>query len=255
MFHFMGRMTVKPGAVPVWEGEEKNKPRRGLSRMFNRGLRNYGNRFMNDYNNTFLDRESKENIDIRKHIEIMLVNKFEKLERYTKEEKKGVEMTIRAQARLHSKVILDEAITRIKDDENLEKELEELSEEEAMKVYYEEIENEVNHIINEEFEFQPDLDIKSFIEREKKVKEKVSKGEITEEEAYSILKEPIESREGKKATQEYEERCEEYRKQEESKNDRSKEYRKSQYVPPEKRKPMKKDQKETETSKKEMELE
>lgn len=188
----IGRMRVEPGSTPVWEGGDKGGYRRSLlSRMLNQGMRmgrNYlGDRPIN------MPEYAEEEIegDIRKNIEQNLLIKFQKDRNYTEAEKQSVEMTIAAQAGVHSGVIFKEACHRVSNNINLQHDLEKMEDNQVAQIYYDEVLREALAIVDDEFEFQPNLNIEAFAKREAKVKKEIENGEITMEEAQEILSKPI----------------------------------------------------------------
>ena len=117
-------------------------------------------------------------------------------------------MTIRAQIKGHSKVIFDEACHRIDHDKRLQAEIENMTEREIQDVFMAEVGREAERIAVNEFEFDRNIDIDQFMKREKEVRGRIEKGEITREEAYEILREPIVvqmEKEGEPQSQGYEE--------------------------------------------------
>lgn len=129
--------------------------------------------------------------EVRTHIEEILLVKFQKTNVFSETEKQGLEMTVRAQMHGHSKVIFEEACHRVDHDKRLQEEIENMTEREMQDVFMAEVEREAERIVVNEFEFDHSIDISLFTEREKDVKERIKKGEITKEEAYEILREPI----------------------------------------------------------------
>ena len=203
----IGRMRVEPGSTPVWEGGDKGGYRRGLlSRMLNQGMRmgrNYlGDRPIN------MPEYAEEEIkgDIRKNIEQNLLIKFQNNRNYTEAEKQSVEMTIAAQAGVHSGVIFKEACHRVSNNINLQHELEEMDDNQVAQIYYDEVLREALAIVEDEFEFQPNLNIEAFAKREAKVKKQIENGEITMEEAQEILRKPIPVREETKRQEDKQEK-------------------------------------------------
>lgn len=193
--------------------------------------------------------EKKFQEEVRIHIEEILLAKFEKTNMFSEAEKQGVQMTIGAQIQGHSKVIFEEACHRVEHDKGLQAEIENMTKAQVEDIFMEEVKKEAERIALDEFKFDRNIDIKLFMQREKAIKEKMEKGEITREEAYELLREPIvvENTYDEKArhSQRYEENYRAYNHQsrgqrEERRNSsarasRCKNYRKAQYVPPENR--------------------
>lgn len=263
MFGLLGRMRVEPGQSPVWEEKNRNPHGRWGSGRFGRRFGMYGGDYLGNRDiNMPMEMQAEMHKNIQRKIEESLLNKFQKSPSYTNLEKQSIQMTVMAQVKVHAKVIFEEASDRVKRNVALQRDAEHMTEDELIDAYYSEIENEAANIVLNEFDFQEHMDIQKFAQREKQVKEKLKNGEITLEEAYERLKEPIiidEERE-EENSQKYEEIYEGYRKRaERNKEERNKEatntrnkrevhrsgkyprhdksaaYRKKMYVPPEKR--------------------
>ena len=187
----IGRMRVEPGSAPVWEGGDTNPHRRNLlSRMLNKRLmgKNYlGDRLINMPE--MVEEEISE--DIRKEVEVKIIQKFLVDRRYTDRDKQRVQMTIVAQAGVQAGIIFKEACKRVGEDANLQSELEGMDDKKVAQIFFDEVLKEALTIVDNEFEIQPDLDIEALARREAEVKQKIEKGEMTQEEAKEILKEPI----------------------------------------------------------------
>lgn len=187
----IGRMRVEPGSAPVWEGGDTNPHRRNLlSRMLNKRLmgKNYlGDRLINMPE--MVEEEISE--DIRKEVEVKIIQKFLVDRRYTDRDKQRVQMTIVAQAGVQAGIIFKEACKRVGEDANLQSELEGMDDKKVAQIFFDEVLKEALIIVDNEFEIQPDLDIEALARREAEVKQKIEKGEMTQEEAKEILKEPI----------------------------------------------------------------
>lgn len=165
---------------------------------FHRNFRRYGYGYgygRNLFGNSSIDMATPEEKgfeeEVRTHIEEILLVKFQKTNVFSRTEKEGVEMTIRAQIKGHSKVIFDEACHRIDHDKRLQAEIENMTEREIQDVFMAEVGREAERIAVNEFEFDRNIDIDQFMKREKEVRGRIEKGEITREEAYEILREPI----------------------------------------------------------------
>ena len=184
-------MRVEPGSAPVWEGGDTNPHRRNLlSRMLNKRLmgKNYlGDRLINMPE--MVEEEISE--DIRKEVEVKIIQKFLVDRRYTDRDKQRVQMTIVAQAGVQAGIIFKEACKRVGEDANLQSELEGMDDKKVAQIFFDEVLKEALTIVDNEFEIQPDLDIEALARREAEVKQKIEKGEMTQEEAKEILKEPI----------------------------------------------------------------
>lgn len=192
----IGRMRVEPGSTPFWDGGDRGGYKRSLlSRMLNQGMgmgRNYlGDRPIN------MPEYAEEEIkgDIRRNIEQDILIKFQNDRNYTEAEKQSIEMTIAAQAGVHSGVIFKEACHRVSRNTNLQHDLEEMEDSQVAQIYYDEVLREALAIVDNEFEFQPNLNIEAFAKREARVKKQIENGDITMEEAQEILKKPIRVRE------------------------------------------------------------
>ena len=187
----IGRMRVEPGSAPVWEGGDTNPHRRNLlSRMLNKRLmgKNYlGDRLINMPE--MVEEEISE--DIRKEVEVKIIQKFLVDRRYTDRDKQRVQMTIVPQAGVQAGIIFKEACKRVGEDANLQSELEGMDDKKVAQIFFDEVLKEALTIVDNEFEIQPDLDIEALARREAEVKQKIEKGEMTQEEAKEILKEPI----------------------------------------------------------------
>ena len=187
----IGRMRVEPGSAPVWEGGDTNPHRRNLlSRMLNKRImgKNYlGDRLINMPE--MVEEEISE--DIRKEVEVKIIQKFLVDRRYTDRDKQRVQMTIVAQAGVQAGIIFKEACKRVGEDANLQSELEGMDDKKVAQIFFDEVLKEALTIVDNEFEIQPDLDIEALARREAEVKQKIEKGEMTQEEAKEILKEPI----------------------------------------------------------------
>lgn len=187
----IGRMRVEPGSAPVWEGGDTNPHRRNLlSRMLNKRLmgKNYlGDRLINMPE--MVEEEISE--DIRKEVEVKIIQKFLVDRRYTDRDKQRVQMTIVAQAGVQAGIIFKEACKRVGEDANLQSELEGMDDKKVAQIFFDEVLKEALTIVDNEFEIQPELDIEALARREAEVKQKIEKGEMTQEEAKEILKEPI----------------------------------------------------------------
>lgn len=188
----IGRMRVEPGSTPFWEGGDRGGYKRSLlSRMLNQGMgmgRNYlGDRPINMPE--YVEEEIKG--DIRRNIEQDLLIKFQNDRNYTEAEKQSIEMTMAAQAGVHSRVIFKEACHRVSRNTNLQHDLEEMEDSQVAQIYYDEVLREALAIVDDEFEFQPNLNIEALAKREAKVKRQIENGDITMEEAQEILRKPI----------------------------------------------------------------
>ena len=177
-------------------GKDGENGHRGPS-WFHRNFRRYGygRNGRNLFGNPSIDMATPEEKGfeegVRTHIEEILLIKFQKTNVFSETEKQGLEMTVRAQMNGHSKVIFDEACHRVENDKRLQEEIENMTEREMQDVFMAEVEREAERIVVNEFEFDRNIDIDLFMKREKDIKERVKKEEITEEEAYEILREPI----------------------------------------------------------------
>ena len=227
--------------------------RRGFGRY------GYGRNFLGDHSMDMLTSEEKNfQEEVRTHIEEILLAKFEKTNMFSEAEKQGVQMTIGAQIQGHSKVIFEEACHRVEHDKRLQEEIENMTKTQIEDIFMEEVKKEAERIALDEFEFDRNIDIRLFMKREKDVKERMQRGEITREEAYELLREPIvveKAYDGKEShSQRYEENYRAYnqsrrqRGQRENSSEqrgerrkssassarasRCKDYRKAQYVPP-----------------------
>ena len=100
-------------------------------------------------------------------------------------------MTIVPQAGVQAGIIFKEACKRVGEDANLQSELEGMDDKKVAQIFFDEVLKEALTIVDNEFEIQPDLDIEALARREAEVKQKIEKGEMTQEEAKEILKEPI----------------------------------------------------------------
>lgn len=188
----IGRMRVEPGSTPFWDGGDRGGYKRSLlSRMLNQGMgmgRNYlGDRPINMPE--YVEEEIKG--DIRRNIEQDLLIKFQNDRNYTEAEKQSIEMTMAAQAGVHSRVIFKEACHRVSRNTNLQHDLEEMEDSQVAQIYYDEVLREALAIVDDEFEFQPNLNIEALAKREAKVKRQIENGDITMEEAQEILRKPI----------------------------------------------------------------
>ena len=181
---------------------------------FHRNFRRYeyGRNGRNLFGDSLIDMATPEEKGfeegVRTHIEEILLVKFQKTNVFSETEKQGLEMTVMAQMHGHSKVIFDEACHRVENDKRLQAEIENMTEREMQDVFMAEVEREAERIVVNEFEFDRNIDIDLFMEREKDVRERIKKGEITREEAYEILREPIVvqmEKEGEPQSQGYEE--------------------------------------------------
>ena len=265
MFELLGRMRVEPGQSPVWEEKNRNPHGRWGTGRFGRRFGMYGGDYVGNRDiNMPMEMQAEMHENIQRKIEESLLNKFQKSPSYTNLEKQSIQMTVMAQVKVHAKVIFEEASDRVKRNVALQRDAEHMTEDELIDAYYSEIENEAANIVLNEFDFPEHMDIEKFAQREKQVKEKLKNGEITLEEAYERLKEPIiihKERE-EENFQKYEEIYEGYRtrskeeRDEDSINkeatstrnkrevhrsgryprqDKSAAYRKKMYVPPEER--------------------
>lgn len=175
------------------DGENGHRRLSWFHRNF--GRYGYGRNGRNLFGNPSIDMATPEEKGfeegVRTHIEEILLVKFQKTNVFSETEKQGLEMTVRAQMHGHSKVIFDEACHRVENDKRLQAEIENMTEREMQDVFMAEVEREAERIVVNEFEFDRNIDIDLFMGREKDVREKIEKGEITEEEAYKILREPI----------------------------------------------------------------
>lgn len=203
----IGRMRVEPGSTPFWDGGDRGGYKRSLlSRMLNQGMgmgRNYlGDRPINMPE--YAEEEIKGNIE--RNIEQELWVKFKNDRNYTEAEKQSIDMTIVEQAGVHSKIIFKEACRRVSRNANLQHDLEEMDDSQVAKIYYDEVQREAFAIVDDEFEFQPNLDIEALARREAKVKKQIADGEITMEEAREILREPIHVREETKQKEDKQEK-------------------------------------------------
>lgn len=175
------------------DGENGHRRLSWFHRNF--GRYGYGRNGRNLFGNPSIDMATPEEKGfeegVRTHIEEILLIKFQKTNVFSETEKQGLEMTVRAQMNGHSKVIFDEACHRVENDKRLQEEIENMTEREMQDVFMAEVEREAERIVVNEFEFDRNIDIDLFMKREKDIKERVKKEEITEEEAYEILREPI----------------------------------------------------------------
>ena len=240
----IGRMRVEPGSTPTWEdGRHRHRGHRGFHRGGYRGLEKYGrNSFANNETNMLTPEEKSFQEEVRINIEEILLLKFKKMNEFSEIEKKGIQMTIMAQIKGHSKVIFEEACYRVENNKKLQEEMESMTEEQIEEILMEKISKEAKDIALDEFEFDCNIDINQFMKREKQVKDRIENGELTIEEAYKILKEPIiVENEELSNSQKYEEIYRAYNQSEKTMNnpstqtDKCAEFRKLQYVPPEKR--------------------
>lgn len=223
----IGRMRVEPGSTPFWEGGDRGGYKRSLlSRMLNQGMgmgRNYlGDRPIN------MPEYAEEEIkgDIRRNIEQDLLIKFQNDRNYTEAEKQSIEMTMAAQAGVHSRVIFKEACHRVSRNTNLQHDLEEMEDSQVAQIYYDEVLREALAIVDDEFEFQPNLNIEALAKREAKVKRQIENGDITMEEAQEILRKPIHVKEETKQQEnEQEKGYEQAYEGERQKTERKKKYR------------------------------
>ena len=226
MFTLIGRMRVEPGSAPVWEGGDQKQGKRGLfSRRYQRGLRNSmlgGNSF-----NIPDEIEEENNRNVLTQIERSILEKFKNEKMFTQAQKASIYMTMVAQTETHAKLIFREACHRVSMSMDKEQEMEGMSETQIARIYYEEVLEEALGIVENEFEFPKGLNIEAFAKREKEVKEKLDKGEITEEEAKDILREPIYVREKNYETNSYEEAYEKETKENRKNNNRRKRYKKN----------------------------
>lgn len=199
--------------------------------------------------------------EVRTRVEELLVVKFQKTNAFSETEKQGLQMTVMAQIKGHSKVIFEEACHRVDKDKSLQAEMENMTKAQVEDMFMEEVMAEAENIALSEFEFERNIDVKQFMQREKEVKDRMQKGELTREEAEEILREPIvveNEYEEQKASQRYEENYRAYNQSRRTRNNSSKEeknnqsrgernnsskrsnrcknFRRSQYVPPERRK-------------------
>lgn len=223
----IGRMRVEPGSTPFWEGGDRGGYKRSLlSRMLNQGMgmgRNYlGDRPIN------MPEYAEEEIkgDIRRNIEQDLLIKFQNDRNYTEAEKQSIEMTMAAQAGVHSRVIFKEACHRVSRNTNLQHDLEEMEDSQVAQIYYDEVLREALAIVDDEFEFQPNLNIEALAKREAKVKRQIENGDITMEEAQEILRKPIHVKEETKQQEDGQEKgYEQAYEGERQKTERKKKYR------------------------------
>lgn len=265
MFGLLGRMRVEPGQSPVWEEKNRNPHGRWGTGRFGRRFGMYGGDYVGNRDiNMPMEMQAEMHQNIQRKIEESLLQKFQKSPSYTNLEKQSIQMTVRVQVKVHAKVIFEEASDRVKRNVALQRDAEHMTEDELIDAYYSEIENEAANIVLNEFDFPDHMDIEKFAQREKQVKEKLKNGEITLEEAYERLKEPIviNKERGEENSQKYEEIYEGYRtrskeernedsinKEETStkhqrdvsrrdrypRHDRSAIYRRTMHVPPEER--------------------
>ena len=223
----IGRMRVEPGSTPFWEGGDRGGYKRSLlSRMLNQGMgmgRNYlGDRPINMPE--YVEEEIKG--DIRRNIEQDLLIKFQNDRNYTEAEKQSIEMTMAAQAGVHSRVIFKEACHRVSRNTNLQHDLEEMEDSQVAQIYYDEVLREALAIVDDEFEFQPNLNIEALAKREAKVKRQIENGDITMEEAQEILRKPIHVKEETKQQEDGQEKgYEQAYEGERQKTERKKKYR------------------------------
>lgn len=186
----------------------------------------------------------------RLRVEEILLMKFRKTNVFSEAEKQGVQMTIMAQIKVHTKVIFEEARYRVANDRTLQAEMEKMTDAQIGELFMAEVEKEAERIAMDEFEFERNIDVERFMKREKEVKDRIEKGELTTEEAYEILREPIvvEKENEEADSQKYEENYRAYSQAEKEKEkgktsrkgDKCKDYRKSQFVPPQDRRNPKK---------------
>ena len=177
------------------DGENGHRRPSWFHRNFRRYGYGYGRNGRNLFGDSLIDMATPEEKGfeegVRTHIEEILLVKFQKTNVFSETEKQGLEMTVMAQMNGHSKVIFDEACHRVENDKRLQEEIENMTEREMQDVFMAEVEREAERIVVNEFEFDRNIDIDLFMKREKDIKERVKKEEITEEEAYEILREPI----------------------------------------------------------------
>lgn len=175
------------------DGENGHRRPSWFHRNF--GRYGYGRNGRNLLGDPFIGMETPEEKGfeegVRTHIEEILLIKFQKTNVFSETEKQGLEMTVKSQMHGHSKVIFDEACHRVENDKRLQEEIENMTEREMQDVFMAEVEREAERIVVNEFEFDRNIDIDLFMKREKDIKERIKKEEITEEEAYEILREPI----------------------------------------------------------------
>ena len=220
------------------------------------GRYGYGRDFLRDHSIDISTPEEKGfEESVRSHIEEILLVKFQETNVFSEVEKQGVEMTIKAQIQGHSKVIFDEACHRVERDKRLQAEMKNMTERQMEDVFMAEVEREAEKIAGDEFNFDHNIDINQFMKREKDVKERMERGEITREEAYELLREPIvveKAYDGNAShSQRYEENYRAYnqsrrqraqrensseqrgeRRKSSARASRCKDYRNAQYVPP-----------------------
>lgn len=194
------------------DGEGNHRRPSWFHRNFRRYGYGYGRNGRNLFGDSSIDMATPEEKGfeegVRIHIEEILLVKFQKTNVFSETEKQGLEMTVMAQMHGHSKVIFDEACHRVENDKRLQAEIENMTEREMQDVFMAEVEREAERIVVNEFEFDRNIDIDLFMKREKGVRERIKKGEITREEAYEILREPIVvqmEKEGEPQSQGYEE--------------------------------------------------
>ena len=152
--------------------------------------------------------------------------KFQNDRNYTEAEKQSIEMTMAAQAGVHSRVIFKEACHRVSRNTNLQHDLEEMEDSQVAQIYYDEVLREALAIVDDEFEFQPNLNIEALAKREAKVKRQIENGDITMEEAQEILRKPIHVKEETKQQEDGQEKgYEQAYEGERQKTERKKKYR------------------------------
>lgn len=167
----MGRMVVQPGSAPQWIGSNR------YGRRFRRGLNREVPQEIYD--------KKKEKI-AQKEIEKILEEKFFESEQYTEQQKAKIKNTIKAQIKYYSEAIIKQA----EDDLNIDFNEENPNYENLRELYYQELTNKAIQIAAKEFDISETFDIEEAIKKEKKVLEKVRAGEITKEEAKTILSKP-----------------------------------------------------------------
>lgn len=150
--------------------------------------------------------------EIKKKIEKILRRKIEKSEFWSEEQLEQAKNIVENQTKVAADYIYDMAKRRLNDDKKENK-------------YFKKLEKKAIEIAENEAQVNPNFDIEVAIKREKEIKEKVEKGELTPEEALKAYSEPIPDLGGgmlnslnKMGVKTYEDIYKEIREQENSKN-------------------------------------
>lgn len=150
--------------------------------------------------------------EIKKKIEEILRRKIEESEFWSEEQLEQAKNIVENQTKVATDYIYDMAQRRLNEDKKGNK-------------YFKKLEKKAIEIAENEAQVNPNFDIEAAIKREKEIKEKVEKGELTPEEALKAYSEPIPDLDGgmlnylnKMGVKTYEEIYKEIREQENSKD-------------------------------------